>query len=347
MRTVVNRSISSARPPGVAVLHTCAYACITQYCFPSGCMRHGGSHATARIGVFSHTTHINACQRRFAASASASAADKGSSSSSAKNNNTKGDFSASCPHKVMGIPKSASLSLVREAYLAHCKAHHPDVGGCETVFKKIQWAYEECKLYCQTASSGVGDGDDNDASNGDDDADDTNGESRSYRSEEDRQRRADARRAWQAAQKELDDAELRAEFRAQFEKASDVALIDALLEEALTCGCFAHKDVSEPLMMALQRYHFGIDFGAAHADKCFEAMDTWERLAGRSVHAMFFHTLLTLYSNQAFAHTSDSMTVSETVNTIMDRMADKGLPHDDWTIMIANRVFRAVPYPDW
>lgn len=241
------------------------------------------------------------------------------------------------PHRILGVDKHSTVEMIRESYLHLCKQHHPDVGGCAAKFQEINWAYEECKLYCSTKGH-VSD-DDND--------DEECGHRRRRYSPEEEEARAEARRAWQKAKQDKDFAELREEFREQFEVAEDPQLIDELLEEALRSGCFSTQDVSEPLMMALQRYHLGMSFGADHAQKCFDAMDTWERLAGRRVTVMFFHTLLTLYSNQAFAHASDSMTVSETVNTIMDKMADKGLPHDDWTIMIANRVFRAVPYPDW
>jgi hypothetical protein len=46
------------------------------------------------------------------------------------------------PQKVLGIPASASLAEIREAYRQKAKRYHPDAGGEEWAFRIIVQAYE-------------------------------------------------------------------------------------------------------------------------------------------------------------------------------------------------------------
>jgi DnaJ-class molecular chaperone len=46
------------------------------------------------------------------------------------------------PYKVLGIEKSADARDVKKAYFDLAKRHHPDKGGNEEEFKKIQKAYD-------------------------------------------------------------------------------------------------------------------------------------------------------------------------------------------------------------
>jgi len=59
-------------------------------------------------------------------------------------------------HKVLGVPPSAPMDVVKRAYHELALLHHPDkgLGGAEDeeIFKLVQWAYEQG---CQAASSGV------------------------------------------------------------------------------------------------------------------------------------------------------------------------------------------------
>jgi DnaJ-class molecular chaperone len=46
------------------------------------------------------------------------------------------------PYKVLGVDKSADMKDVKKAYFDMAKRHHPDKGGEEEEFKKIQKAYD-------------------------------------------------------------------------------------------------------------------------------------------------------------------------------------------------------------
>ena len=46
------------------------------------------------------------------------------------------------PHAVLGVPESASLEQIREAYHRKSKALHPDVGGEEWAFRVLVQSYE-------------------------------------------------------------------------------------------------------------------------------------------------------------------------------------------------------------
>ena len=43
---------------------------------------------------------------------------------------------------ILGIPRDSDLSTIKKAYRMLAKVYHPDKGGDEEVFKKIQGAYD-------------------------------------------------------------------------------------------------------------------------------------------------------------------------------------------------------------
>ena len=239
-----------------------------------------------------------------------------------------------CPFAVLGVAKDASMECVRGAYRTLCKEHHPDVGGCDTKFREIKQAFDDCK---KTIDLGF------DPSEFDGADATPHDENTSHFTSEDWARRA----AMDSKSAEERDARMRDMFRKRLEEAEDPFVIDRLLRDTMMSGCFATYESGEPLGLALSRYHIQMGLGPDHVGKCFEAMDVWERLGKKKVSSHFYHVLLTLYSNEAFLHHCDAMTVTETVGIILEHMSEKGLPHDDWTIMLANRVFRTVPFPDW
>lgn len=251
---------------------------------------------------------------------------------------TSTDKAIKCPFAVLGVPKDASMECVRAAYHGLCKEHHPDVGGCETKFKEIKQAFDDCKSTIELGFDPRSYGDEEDASTQSKQEEDT-----SHFTAEDWMRRA----ATDAKTAEERDRKMRCMFRRRLEEAEDPSVLDRLLRDTLLSGCFAIHESGEPLGIALSRYHIQMGLGPEHVEKCFQAMDLWEHVGRRKVSAHFYHVLLTLYSNEAFLHHCDAMTVTETVGIILERMSEKGLPHDDWTIMLANRVFRQVPFPDW
>jgi len=51
-------------------------------------------------------------------------------------------FFSNDPRRVLGVNKDSSKSEIRKAYLRLALDHHPNKGGNENIFKKIQKAYD-------------------------------------------------------------------------------------------------------------------------------------------------------------------------------------------------------------
>lgn len=49
------------------------------------------------------------------------------------------------PYKILGIKKTATPEEIRAAYIAAAKEHHPDAGGGEDDFKRVQTAFDILK----------------------------------------------------------------------------------------------------------------------------------------------------------------------------------------------------------
>ena len=45
-------------------------------------------------------------------------------------------------YKTLGVPKTASQETIKTAYRAAVMEHHPDTGGSQAIFMRIQKAYE-------------------------------------------------------------------------------------------------------------------------------------------------------------------------------------------------------------
>lgn len=46
-------------------------------------------------------------------------------------------------YKILGIPRHASISEIKEAFRTEAKKHHPDKGGNTNVFIQLKEAYEK------------------------------------------------------------------------------------------------------------------------------------------------------------------------------------------------------------
>jgi hypothetical protein len=46
------------------------------------------------------------------------------------------------PEGILGVPPSSAWNVIRSAYRALAKLHHPDLGGDPNLFRRIQAAYE-------------------------------------------------------------------------------------------------------------------------------------------------------------------------------------------------------------
>jgi hypothetical protein len=250
---------------------------------------------------------------------------------------------SACPFETLGVDrKSASLSDVKEAYRDLCKVHHPDVGGSEEKFKSIQGAYEQCKERIESGFvENPADFEHGPTSkSSEDDAGEQN------EKDEDDRRYEEFRSA--RSESEARKVEMqRQAFRERFQHIRDADEIDALLLKALESDAFARFDDGEPLALALDRYHHCVPLGEEHVNRCFQGMTLWENFLRKRCSCVFYHVLLTHYTTEAFLHHCDAMTVTQSVERVMERMTAQGLPHDDWTISIANRAFRQLPFPDW
>lgn len=255
---------------------------------------------------------------------------------------------SSCPFSTLGLGEGASLEEVRGAHRNLCKVHHPDVGGDEKKFKEIQAAYESCKeriesgYYDQTAAAGCGPS--RTATEGSDDA---------HANQRRRNASAQSGEDWEkykTRKAEMDKevrADLREWFRQEFLKTVNHDALDTLLMKAMDSRAFHDADIGEPLTIALSRYHLEGGIGSQHLNRCIHAMTIWETAVNLRASCVFYHILLTLYTNEGFSHHCDAQTVTENVIGVLERMTERGLPHDDWTLMMANRAFRTSPYPDW
>ena len=236
---------------------------------------------------------------------------------------------------------------MKVAYRDLCKVHHPDVGGCEDKFKTIQGAYEQCKERIE--SGFVEDANDYEhrAEEDDESAAHRHASSSSASSGETYEEAYESFKAAQGEARREKMAELRQRFRDRFDHVRDADDVDRLLDEALESDVFAVKDDGEPLALALNRYHHGMPLGDDHVARCFQAMGRWEEHYKKHCSCFFYHVLLTQYTNEAYLHHCDAMTVTQSVEKVMERMTEHGLPHDDWSILLANRAFRTMPFPDW
>jgi hypothetical protein len=214
------------------------------------------------------------------------------------------------------------------------------VGGSEEKFKDIQGAYEKCKERIESGFVENVDEYENQSSN--------NAAEGCGTSDRDHdEKRYDEYRAAKEEEMRQSRGLSRDRFRERFQHVSHPDAVDELLIEAIASDVFSSYDIGEPLALALDRYHHGIPLGDEHITRCFQGMKTWEDSLRKKCSCVFYHMLLTHYTTEAFLHHCDAMTVTQSVERVMERMTEQGLPHDDWTISIANRAFRQLPFPDW
>lgn len=223
-----------------------------------------------------------------------------------------------CPFETLGLNRTAKKDEIRAKYRELAKKHHPDVdGGNEEKFKKIHTAYEECNRRHDAGFSGTSEGEWGDF-----------------------KERA-------SAQNDAEMAQMRENLREHFQTQSDPDVIDELLDESLACGAFHNIDCGEPLVHCLQRFHVEMGLGPLHWQRCLSAINRWEEHLQKRAGNHFYHILLTHYTNEAYSAHIEAQTLTEIVTSILETMSEKGLKHDDWTLVLANRAFRTSPWPDW
>ncbi|ORC90815.1 chaperone DnaJ protein [Trypanosoma theileri] len=242
------------------------------------------------------------------------------------------DFSLSgrCPFKTLGISQSSSIEAVKTAYRAKCRTEHPDVGGTDEGFRKIAWAYEECTRRVHERYR---------KNDGENTSESVNMEDKQWRDENHKQESS----TWYESRTELHRRQ-RQMFYAAFSHSRSIEEMEELLLSSLRSHCFDIIDVSEPLALLLRRLHLITGYGETHLQACFAAMDNWEQYTERRAGAGLYHILLQLYTDFPKPGLTETI-ITESVETLLERMHTKGLEYDDWTLTLAHKAYRASPWP--
>jgi curved DNA-binding protein CbpA len=252
-----------------------------------------------------------------------------------------------CPFLTLGLEKNATRIEVKNKYKHLAKTEHPDAGGSEERFKEVNEAYQACTqilderefdLKYGRAYAGNGTGRK---------ADEGPKHTREEHSQEHHQQtRYDSNDGFNEEQEAVrhprTDAERRERLCELFNTAKDPATIDELLVHCLQSRVFDQVDLGEPLLRALSRYHRGMPLGTDHVKRCFAAIDRWENWHHKSAPQSYYHPLLVIYSDFQEGAT-DMSDITEGVTAILEEIERKGHLPDDWSVSLANRVFRTSP----
>ncbi|KEG12878.1 chaperone DnaJ protein [Trypanosoma grayi] len=235
-----------------------------------------------------------------------------------------------CPFATLGVSKDSSMTEVKTAYRVKCQTEHPDVGGSDEGFRRINCAYEECTRCVQEREGKSGETSRSSAVKNDTGREGC--KKHQQRSDDSHESLAERHR------------EMRQMFYGAFARARTGEEIDELLLRALQSHCFDSIDVSEPLALALRHYHRVTGYGAPHLARCFAAVDRWEQYTERRAGATLYHILLVLYADSPTPGMG-ATAVAESVAAVLERMRAGGLEYDDWTLTLAHKAYRTSPYP--
>ena len=131
-----------------------------------------------------------------------------------------------------------------------------------------------------------------------------------------------------------------------FADAMNVEDVEVVLAQALEeiRAAYHPEDCAEPLLMAFEAYTRIVPLGREHCAMCLGAMEAWEAITMKRVSREVYHRLLTIYGGNPREIGID---YSNEVMAIVNRMRDRQVQHDDWTIFLCSKVLCNSGYADW
>jgi curved DNA-binding protein CbpA len=238
----------------------------------------------------------------------------------------------------LGLTKSTSRVELKTKYKALAKANHPDCGGDEAKFKEINEAYTECNRLLDER-----DFDEKYGAREEQAAQSNQRRRRATRYDDDDGYNDEGYRNGHAGSQVRTEEERRDRLCMLFETATDPNEIDELLTHCLQSGVFDKVDLGEPLLRALGRYHLGMHLGIDHVQRCFKAINEWEDWHHKRAPQCYYHPVLVIYSDPSQNVENPMTDISGGVTAILEEIEAKGYLPDDWSVSLANRVFRTSP----